>query len=154
MRFRSCLRHLLAALVACAFAVAAVPAAAGAAQPGVVLPNPNLNDGTLQRIQASGARHVRVFASWKMLEQQRGQFTPYILSGYDELANRMKAMGIGVYLVVTETPSWATPSGAHNAPPPVGAYADFMRRLATHFRGRVMGYEVWNEPNDVVFWEG
>ncbi|HVE68401.1 MAG TPA: cellulase family glycosylhydrolase [Solirubrobacteraceae bacterium] len=148
------LRRFAVALVACAACAAVVPGAASAAQPGVVLPNPNLNDGTLERIQTSGAKHVRVFASWKMLEQQRGSLTPYILAGYDELANRMKAMNIGVYLVVTQTPAWASPSGAHNAPPPVAAYADFMRRLAAHFRGRVMGYEIWNEPNEGVFWEG
>ena len=148
------LRRLGLALVACALMAVALPAAAGAAQPGVVLPNPTLGDGTLQRIQASGARHVRVFASWRMLESQRGQLNGTILAGYDDLANRMKALGIGVYFVVTQTPAWATASGAHNAAPPSALYADFMRRLADHFRGRVLGYEVWNEPNDVIFWAG
>ncbi|MDQ4040990.1 MAG: cellulase family glycosylhydrolase [Actinomycetota bacterium] len=148
------MRRLTAALAACALAAVALPAAAGAAQPGVVLPNPTLGDGTLERIQTSGAKHVRVFASWRMLEPQRGHFSTHILAGYDELADRMKAMGIGVYFVVTQTPAWATGSGAHNAPPPPALYADFMRRLAGHFRGRVRGYEVWNEPNDVIFWAG
>ena len=63
----------------------------------------------------------------------------------------MKAAGIPVYLVVVQTPAWA---GAADSPPPVGAYADFMRRLSEHFRGRIMGYEVWNEPNEGVFWKG
>jgi hypothetical protein len=148
------LRRLLLAVAACALTAGALPAVAGAAQPGVVLPNPNLDAATLARIQASGAKHVRVFASWRMLEQQRGQFTPYILAGYDELANRLKPLGIGMYLVVTQTPSWASSSGADNAPPPPAAYADFMQRLAEHFRGRVMAYEVWNEPDGNIFWAG
>ncbi|MDX6696706.1 MAG: polysaccharide biosynthesis protein PslG [Solirubrobacteraceae bacterium] len=152
MGLRPPLRHLAAAALACAFAGAALPAAAGAAEPGVVLPNPTLNDGTLQRIQSSGARNVRVFASWKMLEQRRGQFTPYILADYDALADKMKSLGIGVYFVVTQTPDWA--GSAANSAPPAGAYADFMGRLAAHFRGRVQAYEVWNEPDDVVFWAG
>ena len=151
---RTNLRRLLAAAVACLALGAALPAGAGAAQPGVVLPNPGLGGGTLERIQWSGARHVRVFASWRMLEPQRGQIAPHILHEYDEMANRLRGVGIGVYLVVTQTPSWATASGADNAPPPAGPYADFLRRLAGHFRGRVLGYEVWNEPNDVVFWSG
>ena len=41
-----------------------------------------------------------------------------------------------------------------NAPPPADAYADFMRRLAAHFRGRVGAYEIWNEPDEGIFWEG
>jgi cellulase (glycosyl hydrolase family 5) len=142
------------ALIAAFAAFAALPAGAGAAQPGVVLPNPTLGDGTLQRLQASGAKHVRVFASWRMLESQRGRFETHIIAGYDDLANRLKAMGIGVYFVVTQTPAWATASGAQNAAPPPGPYADFLRRLAERYKGRVMGYEVWNEPNDVVFWQG
>jgi Glycosyl hydrolase catalytic core len=131
-------------------ALAALPAAAGAASPGVVLPNPG-DAATAQHIIASGAKHVRVFASWRMLEQNQGQFTPYIISGYDDLANRMKAAGIPVYFVVVQTPAWA---GAADSPPPPAAFADFMHRLAAHFRGRVMGYEVWNEANEGVFWKG
>jgi len=142
-------RHILT-LGFCLAALAALPAAAGAASPGVVLPNPG-DAATAQRVIASGAKHVRVFASWRMLEQNQGQFTPYIISGYDDLANRMKAAGIPVYFVVVQTPAWA---GAADSPPPPGAYADFMHRLAAHFRGRVMGYEVWNEPNEGVFWKG
>jgi hypothetical protein len=119
----------------------------------VVLPNPG-DQATQAQIAASGARNVRVFASWRMLESQRGQFTPYILAGYDALANRMKAAGIPVYFVVTQTPSWATASQAPNAPPPADAYADFVRRLAAHFRGRVSAYELWNEPDEAFSWEG
>jgi hypothetical protein len=137
-------------MAACLAGLALAPAAVSAASPGVVLANPG--DAAVQsRIISSGAKHVRVFASWRMLEQQRGQFTPYIISGYDDLANRMKAAGIPVYFVVVQTPAWA---GEANSPPPVGAYADFMRRLAARFKGRVMGYEVWNEPNEGVFWQG
>jgi Glycosyl hydrolase catalytic core len=126
---------------------------AGAAQPGVVLPNPG-DQATQAQIAASGAGHVRVFASWRMLEPQRGQFAPYILSGYDALANRLKAAGIPVYLVVTQTPAWASGSHAPNAPPPEGAYADFIRRLAGHFRGRIGAYEIWNEPDETGSWQG
>src|SRR4051812_47109060 len=110
----------LGVLAACLVALAVVPAAAGAAQPGVVLPNPG-DAAVSQRIIASGAKHVRVFAWGRMLEQQRGQFTPSILPGSDALATRRKAAGPPVSLVVVQTPAWA---GAAESPPPVGAYAD------------------------------
>jgi hypothetical protein len=116
-----------------------------------VLPNPG-DRATQSQIAASGARHVRVFASWRALEPQRGRMTPDILAGFDSLADRMKAAGIPLYVAVTETPAWAGASHARNAPPPPGAYADFMRRLAAHFRGRVGAYEVWNEPDNSTWW--
>jgi hypothetical protein len=148
------LRRLALALSACAVVAGALPAVSGAAQPGVVLFNPNLDAPTLARIQSSGARHVRVFTSWRVFEDQRGRLEPNYLVAFDDMANRLKALGIGMYLVVTQTPAWASSSGAENAPPPPAAYADFMRRLAEHFRGRVMAYEVWNEADGDIFWAG
>ena len=61
-----------AALCAGVIALLWHPGSAGAAQPGVVLPNPG-DRGTQAQIAASGAKHVRVFASWRALELQRGQ---------------------------------------------------------------------------------
>jgi hypothetical protein len=66
-------RHF-AATAACLLGLAVAPAVAGASSPGVVLPNPG-DSAVHQKIIASGAKHVRVFASWRMLEQNQGQFT-------------------------------------------------------------------------------
>jgi hypothetical protein len=141
------------ALVACAAALATLPApAADAAQVGAVLPNADLSDGVLQRIQASGAKHVRIFTSWRMLEPARGRFDPHILPQYDATLSRLQALGIGAYLVVVQTPTWA--GNAANAPPPPAAYADFIGRLASQFKGRVAAYEIWNEPDGPLFWAG
>src|SRR4051794_2091633 len=82
-------RHFAATAV-CIAGLAIAPAVAGAASPGVVLPNPG-DAAVSQKIIASGAKHVRVFASWRNLEQQQGQLTPFVIAGYDDLANRMKA---------------------------------------------------------------
>jgi hypothetical protein len=145
-------RAALAGLVA-ACALAAAPAAASAATPGVVVPFVRADAATLGQIQASGARNVRVFASWNVLEPQPGQFNTTVLANFDDFINRLRAMGLGVYFVVTATPAWAG-GGPANAPPPPGPYADFLRRLVAHFRGRVSGYEVWNEENWPTFWAG
>jgi hypothetical protein len=130
----------------------ALPAAAPAAQVGVVVPAMAIDAGTLGRIQSSGAKHVRVFAPWNVLETERGSWN-WHLSEFDDFVNRVRAMGVTISFVVTGTPGWAA-GGADNAPPPPGLYADFLRRLVEHFRGRVMGYEVWNEADGTVFWQG
>src|SRR5688500_13636612 len=103
------------ALAACALALLVLPAAtAGAAQPGVVLPNAGLTGGQLERLQASRARHVRIFTSWRVLEPLRGELFRPVLDQYDATLHRLKAIGIRAYLVVVQTPSWV---GAGNAPP-------------------------------------
>ena len=58
-------RHVArTALCAAVVALFGLPGSAGAAQPGVVLPNPG-DQATQAQIVASGAKHVRVFASWR-----------------------------------------------------------------------------------------
>ncbi|MDX6696707.1 MAG: polysaccharide biosynthesis protein PslG [Solirubrobacteraceae bacterium] len=143
-------RRLRLALAAWAVALAALPAAAGAAQPGAVLPNGDLGNGQLQRIQQSGAKHVRIFTSWRMLEPRRGYLDPHIIAQYDATIDRLKSLGIGVYLVVVQTPTWA--GQAANSPPPPDAYADFVGRLAARWQGKVVAYEVWNEMDGPIFW--
>jgi hypothetical protein len=128
-------------------------APARAAEPGVVVPRLDDVSATVARVQASGARHVRLFVSWRALEPTRGALAGDI-ARYDDAVNRLRALGISTYFVVLQTPAWATSSGAADAPPPPAAYADFLLRLAAHFRGRVQAYEVWNEPDFPAFWRG
>jgi hypothetical protein len=132
-----------------------VPAGgAQAAEPGVVVPlNTDVNT-TVQRVQASGARNARIFLSWRLLATLPGGFGGPTLPGYDDVVNRLRASGISTYFVVVQTPTWATPSGAAEAPPPPVPFAAFLGQLAAHFRGRVLGYEIWNEPDFTTFWAG
>lgn len=140
------------AAVAVVAALAAGAPARGA-EPGVVLTGVGNVPETVARVQAVGARHVRVFLSWRGMEPQPGTFSAD-LGLYDQLVDQLRAVGIGTYFVVLGTPAWASASGADDAPPPPGPYADFLRRLAAHFRGRVLAYEVWNEPDFPTFWRG
>lgn len=123
-----------------------------AAEPGVVLGAPD--SSLLDRISASGAKHVRLFLSWRAMEPQPGQLSPSELASHDDFVNRAAAIGVRTYFVVVQTPAWASASGSATAPPPPNALADFAGRLAAHFRGRVAGYEMWNEPDATTFWQG
>jgi hypothetical protein len=100
-------------------------------------------------IRDSKARHARLYVSWATLEPAPGQFGD--LAAYDSLVDRLTALRVKVNFVVTGTPAWAG-GGDRIAAPPAADYADFLRRLATHFRGRVAAYEVWNEEDDGAFW--
>src|SRR5207248_7820008 len=124
---------------------------ARAAEPGVVS---LVNGNAFQRIQSSGAKHVRLFVSWRGMEPRPGNLDPATLGAYDDLINRLRGIGVNVYFVVVQTPAWASSSGAVDAPPPAALFADFMRRLAAHFQGRGLAYEVSSAPDYPVFWQG
>jgi hypothetical protein len=94
--------------------------------------------------------------SWTLHAQARKRRRPaklvYDFSAYDGLVNAAAARGMRVQLSLTgPPPRWA--AGGH-APGWVGSYKPspreygrFARAIATHFRGRVSRYSVWNEPN-------
>ena len=144
-------RLITSILLALTLAAVAVPAAR-AAEPGVVLGAPDAS--LIGRITSAGAKHVRLFLSWRAMEPQRGVLSATELANYDSFVDRLRALGVRAYFVIVQTPAWATPGGAASAPPPADAFSDFAGRLATHFRGRVAGYEIWNEPDGNTFWQG
>jgi hypothetical protein len=148
------LRTLPILLAVLAALVVAVPAQAAA--PGVVahkVPAPGSPDeaALIAQVKLSGAQHVRFYVSWAVMEPAPGQLG--YLAALDSLVGKLRAIGVKVNFVVTETPAWAG-GGDRIAPPPPAAYADFLRRLAAHFRGKVSAYEVWNEPDAESFWRG
>ncbi|MGI8512714.1 MAG: Ig-like domain-containing protein [Solirubrobacteraceae bacterium] len=154
-------RRMLSLLAIAAGAVAlAAPAAAPAAEPGVVvshLPLPGTADEaqTLDALSQLGARHIRLFAGWDQLEQTPGQFYAPTLVAFDSFVNKVRQRGIKVYFVVTSTPGWANAGrGGATAPDDLALYGSFIGRLAAHFRGRSAGYEIWNEPDSGSFWAG
>jgi hypothetical protein len=150
---RHAVRRIAGALTcACVLALVGAPSAS-ATMPGIVLPGPATDAATIGKIQSSGAKVVRVFMPWSHMEPTPGQLS-WEISNYDDFVNRLNGMGINVYFVVVSTPSWATGGGPDNAPPPAQPLASFMRLIAGHFKGRVIGYEVWNEPDGPVFWQG
>jgi hypothetical protein len=141
---------LLLALVAASLAATALPATAAAATPGV---NISLIDGagnpvvlgsgqnTAQAwrdVMASHARTLRTFVPWNGLD-------PAGLDRYAAFVARARAHHLAVELVVTgDAGSMATPAG----------YAAAIHRLAERLKGRVAGYEIWNEPDGPDFWRG
>jgi hypothetical protein len=138
------LRRLLP--VACALALGLLPASASAATPGVNVSNidaagdpyaKNPGDaGGWNDVVASHARSVRAFVPWQMNSLE--------LNKYAQFAAKARQRGMAVDLVVTGTAgSMASPS----------VFADNIGQLAARLRGQVAGYEVWNEPDDSIFWK-
>jgi hypothetical protein len=73
----------------------------------------------------------------------------------DPLVDRADELGLRVYLHVNSTPEWMDGRGTWFAPEGRDAevWAGLFAQLVERFGTRVTGYEVWNEPNLVDFWQ-
>jgi hypothetical protein len=110
----------------------------------------------LQQAHDMGATRVRVNMIWANVVNAPKDLTQpvpvvYNWEPYDALVDAAARYGIRVQFTVTgAAPAWATSnrkSGVYG--PKASSYGDFTRAVATHFKGRVDRYSVWNEPNYV-----
>jgi len=152
---------LLKTLPLAAALCALLAPAAHAAQPGVNIGGAPTADKVQEAID-TGAKTVRIFALWRDLEPgAKGDYPPataglQALSGvYDTAIRQLNAAGAKPLFVVTEAPAWASGSADVNvAPNNPQDFADFLKKFAAHNKavGNVAGYEIWNEPDENIFW--
>ncbi|HEY6762377.1 MAG TPA: Ig-like domain-containing protein [Baekduia sp.] len=142
----------VAALAALAFPTAS----AHAAEPGVNAASPN-HDSVAEAI-ATGAKTVRLFVSWAEMEPSGpGDYPDHNgrTATYDAAIKQLNAAGAKPLFVVLNTPQWANGVADQLVPPnDPQTYANFMKAFAAHNKGvgSVAGYEIWNEPDENMFW--
>lgn len=117
----------------------------------------------LDMIRAGGFSFVRMDFAWDATEREAGR---YEWSGYEQLLQHLEARDLRAILVLDysnplyeetvtspdplkQFPRKTTASPRH--PASVAAFARWAAAAATHFRGRHVIWEVWNEPNG-DFW--
>jgi hypothetical protein len=106
--------------------------------PGVVADLP-LTEGDYVRLRESGVKVVRLFMFT----------TDYNDAGFREVVGRLDALGIKALFVVVGDPAHPPVTSAAAA-----AFARFVRDRAAEFRGKVEGWEVWNEQDAPAWWAG
>lgn len=154
--FTRCTRLPLATLLAataCATGttvLAAAPASAQAATPGVVL----INTPRTADLRALGTHWVRVFAQWPELQPQPGALDSNWLWEYEKLFAQLPR-GTKVVVDVVDSPQWETGSADPHMPPvnPLD-YASFVGALAQRWAGKVAAWEIWNEEDSPAWWTG
>jgi hypothetical protein len=107
---------------------------------------------TFDLMTATGVRNVRVMMPWAGMEPNPGQFD---FGQTDLIVDAANARGMSVLGTLVSSPGWAVEPGlpAVSSPPAsAGTYGDFAAAAASHFRGRVGAYEIWNEPNAAMSW--
>jgi hypothetical protein len=119
------------------------------------------NSREIQSACALGARVVRVFVAWRLLEQDgSGQFDPEYAAKLDSLLEQATGCGIKVMITLQGTPLWATsvsPDDPLSAAYPSRNGPGDYQRAASWILARWPGLyalEVWNEPNLPRYWRG
>jgi len=73
----------------------------------------------------------------------------------DKAVQRAEAARVELVMTLGQTPTWASsrpdepsPRGAGSAAPPsdLEAWARYVARVASRYKGRIAAYEIWNEP--------
>ncbi|MBI4605098.1 MAG: hypothetical protein HY721_24305 [Planctomycetes bacterium] len=116
------------------------------ARPGAPL------DGVREAIQLArraGIRLLRDRIAWEEVEPRPGE---YRWGRYDAVATACREAGIDVYQIFHASPSWSRADrDSKRMPDDLRAAYRFARAAAERFRGRVVAWEPWNEPDIPVF---
>lgn len=96
--------------------------------------------------------HVKQTLSWEDIEPQPGEW--HFERG-DRLLDELERRGLKLVARLSDAPDWSHPSvedrdadGFIDAPPDdLADWGEFCSQVATHYRGRISAYQIWNEPN-------
>jgi len=126
-------------------------------------------DAQLDQMQALGVENIRVFVPWSLVEfnpvDTANPTNQYVWQYLDEVMDAAAERNMGVMAEINSTPYWAaadgTPSYNGTATPDPAAFAAFMQDFVAHtvnvngvqtsYASIVSAYEIWNEPNAVLF---
>jgi hypothetical protein len=108
-----------------------------------------------------GADHVRISLEWSDVESQAGIFD---FSRKDQIVDDLLAQNISILAMLyydndnaeTHCPGVPGPTGDNTyiCPADVPDFLEYVNATVNHFQGRVMAWEIWNEPNVAQFWGG
>lgn len=125
-------------------ALLALPAAAQAVEPGVVI-GANTTVDEVAKTRESGARWVRIFVDWSAFDEQ----------SFASRVQAHKRAGTNVLIVVSRTPADKRDGGTVITPPRNPAdYGAFIESLGRTYGAYIDAYEMWNEPDDDIHFAG
>jgi hypothetical protein len=110
----------------------------------------------LDGLKAAGVDSVRLDVSWAMLQPVNGtSYDPWGTSFVDRVIGLANARGIKPLVMLWMTPGWANnKAGDRVLPTNPADYARVAQWSAARWNGKVVGWEVWNEPNSNAFMVG
>jgi hypothetical protein len=106
--------------------------------------------GEMQMLADAGFKTLRMDFSWAATERMPGQ---YNFEAYDRLLKSMEPHNLRALFIL----DYANPLHDQGQPPHTDAGRAAMAKWAaaavTHFKGKAILWEMWNEPNIAQFWK-
>jgi len=105
------------------------------------------NERQIDAAHAAGFSFVRADLLWRAVERN-GQYR-FVVA--DRLAAALEARGMGALWIL----DYGHPQHGGDVPrrpEDIAAFARYAEAVASHYRGRNVRYEIWNEPNIDRFW--
>ena len=99
-------------------------------------------------VTGAGFGWVKLQISWHDIEGNKGQ---YAWGQLDQIVADANAKGVKLIFSIAKSPDWATAGaikgGLPDDPTDLG---NFVYQMASHYKGLVSAYEIWNEENYAV----
>ena len=128
---------------------------------GVSIPNllteaPATQAAQLANMKSIGVTSVRIGADWAWISYA-GQGT-YDWTQLDQEVASVHAAGMSMDMVIMGTPAWAAVAGESGSdvaqPANPSLFGQFAAAVAQRYAPQgVQDFEIWNEPNNTVFWQ-
>jgi prepilin-type N-terminal cleavage/methylation domain-containing protein len=121
---------------------------------GVVIHSNSYDTHDLDMIAASGCKVVRTDLQWNLVEGTQGHynFSPSG-SNYDQLSRDCAARGLRVHYILDGGDNGFYGNDPANVAWRQG-YANFAAAAVAHFKGSNNIYELWQEPDQDLYWPG
>ena len=98
-------------------------------------------------LKQAGVKWIRTDCVWDSLETSRGDYSQIAIQ-LDSTINNAKSLGLNVLLVIAYNNGlYNNDTYALDSPEEHEGYKNFCAAVASHFKGRVDAYEIWNEWN-------
>ncbi|MCL5021020.1 MAG: glycoside hydrolase family 5 protein [Bacteroidetes bacterium] len=106
-------------------------------------------------IAAAGFKFIRMDCSCSSIEITKGV---YNWSAYDELVSNLDQRGLRAILILDYSNPLYLSSGSSADTGPadsadIAAYCKWAAATVAHFEGNHIIWEIWNEPNNSLFWQ-
>lgn len=113
-------------------------------------------DRDLKLAKDAGFRWVKQMFQWNYIEgKAKGQFE---WNEPDRILTAVEHHQLQVLARIDFAPMWARPEGADpnldGAPEKAKDFGEFLSQFARRYKGRVGAYQIWNEPNLAIDWNG
>ena len=105
--------------------------------------------GEMKMIAAAGFRWIRTDFKWELTERERGK---YDFTTYERLMNALAAYHLRALFILDYGNPLYTQGKSVRTPEAREAFARWAVAAARHFAGRGIIWEIFNEPNNHIFW--